>query len=84
MDGWLRQRHYPELNVSCDYNTTRIKASCENGTKWHIPISIFTQSNLDSNSTSDITWLQCPGTDVFPGLPDINFVIVNLQQVGMY
>ncbi|XP_032687676.1 aminopeptidase N-like isoform X2 [Odontomachus brunneus] len=84
MDGWLRQRHYPELNVSCDYNTTRIKASCENDTKWHIPISIYTQSNLDSNSISDITWMQCPGINVFPGLPDINFVIVNLQQIGYY
>lgn len=83
MDSWLRQRHYPVLNVSCDYNTTRIETYCENGTTWHIPVNILAVSNIDDyNHTSEITWLQCPESYEIPVISDIAFVVLNLQQVG--
>ncbi|XP_032687725.1 thyrotropin-releasing hormone-degrading ectoenzyme-like [Odontomachus brunneus] len=85
INGWLRQKHFPELYVTLDNITVDIEAICYNNTKWDIPFNILSISNQGNVIMSDnITWIECPGFIAVLDFEDINFAIVNLQQFGFY
>lgn len=84
MNGWLRQRYYPELFVTHGFKVTNIVTFCEKDTKWRIPINICTQSHLAFCDMSNITWIQCPGSKIISWPPVDEFIIVNFLQAGEY
>lgn len=78
--------HYPELYVDVDDYQIHITPICRTGQhkpNLHIPISVFTQLGT---SCDDITleeiWMQCNISQIISKEKKINFVILNLLQIG--
>lgn len=96
MDTWLKQRHYPVVRVTRNYDTGetiltqehfRSKSKNEHidSDKWWIPLTLATQTNPDFSNTLPIHWLRPQDKNISIDGIDINdWVIVNVQQMGKY
>lgn len=96
MDTWFKQRHYPEVRVTRNYDTGetiltqkhfRPKYENENidSDKWWIPLTFATQTNLDFSNTLPIHWLRPQDKNISIDNVDPNdWIIVNVQQMGEY
>lgn len=94
MDTWLRQRHYPVVRVTRNYDTGEIILTQEHfrpksekqridSDKWWIPVTFATQTNLDFSNTLPIHWLRPQDQNISIGGIDPNdWIIVNVQEMG--
>ncbi|XP_015609275.2 aminopeptidase N, partial [Cephus cinctus] len=94
MDTWVEQPGFPLITVTRDYSTGTADISQEryfqsgasdDGTRWWVPISYTTQSDLDFSSTSPREWIpQGEDNIVLSGFESTDWTIFNIQQSGFY
>ncbi|XP_015607566.1 aminopeptidase N [Cephus cinctus] len=94
MDTWVEQPGFPLITVTRDYSTGTADISQEryfqsgasdDGTRWWVPISYTTQSDLDFSSTSPREWIpQGEDNIVLSGFESTDWTIFNIQQSGYY
>ncbi|XP_018392728.1 PREDICTED: aminopeptidase N [Cyphomyrmex costatus] len=94
MDTWMNQERYPFVHVERNYETgeVTISQSCvrQHGetemktTKWWIPITFATQSNLDFSNTVPRYWLRPDQHNISFIINPNDWIIVNLQLTGYY
>ncbi|XP_011860077.1 PREDICTED: aminopeptidase N-like, partial [Vollenhovia emeryi] len=94
MDTWLKQRHYPLVRVTRNYDTGetiltqehfRPKNENIDRDKWWIPLSFATQTNPDFSNTLPTHWLRPQDKNIsIDGIDPDDWVIVNVQQMGYY
>ncbi|KYN14166.1 Glutamyl aminopeptidase, partial [Trachymyrmex cornetzi] len=94
MDTWMNQERYPFVHVERNYETGEVTISqicvrkdneTENKTtKWWIPITFATQSNLNFSNTVPRYWLRPDRHNISFTINPNDWIIVNLQQTGYY
>ncbi|KAG5311631.1 AMPN Aminopeptidase, partial [Acromyrmex insinuator] len=96
MDTWVKQRHYPMVHVTRNYDTGEIILAQEhfypksenehiNGDKWWIPLTFATRSNPDFSRTLPTQWLRPQDKNIsVNGIDPNDWIIVNIQQTGFY
>lgn len=91
MDGWIKQKNYPILQVKRNYDGN-INILLQNlnsfGSELWIPITYTTQNNPDFNKISlrDVKWLKFIKESLFSAVTTFfennEWLIINLQQIG--
>jgi len=91
MDGWIKQKNYPILQVKSIYDGN-INVLLQNfnsfGSEMWIPITYTTQNNPDFNKISlrDVKWLKFIKESSFSAVTTFfennEWLIINLQQTG--
>ncbi|XP_025986454.1 glutamyl aminopeptidase [Solenopsis invicta] len=94
MDTWLKQRHYPLVRVTRNYNTSEIiitqehfnpKNRSNDSDKWWVPLTVATQTNPDFSNTLPTHWLSPQDENIsIDGIDPNDWIIVNIQQMGFY
>jgi len=96
MDMWLKQRHYPVVRVTRNYDTgetiltqehfhPKRKSKHTDRYKWWIPLTFATQTNPDFSNTLPIHWLRPQDKNIsIDGVNPNDWIIVNVQQIGEY
>ncbi|XP_036150482.1 aminopeptidase N-like [Monomorium pharaonis] len=96
MDTWLKQRHYPLVRVTRNYNTNETIITQEHyypkrenhsvdSDKWWIPVTFTTESNPDFSNTLPTHWLKPQDENInIEGVDSNDWIIVNIQQMGYY
>ncbi|XP_015604744.1 aminopeptidase N-like [Cephus cinctus] len=94
MDTWVEQPGFPLITVTRDYKTGKANISQEryfqsgasgDGTRWWVPISYTTQSDLNFSSTSPREWIpQAKNNIVLSGFKPTDWTIFNIQESGYY
>lgn len=96
MDTWLKQRHFPVVRVTRNYDTGETILTQEHfrpesedehvdSDKWWIPLSYVTQTNPDFSSTLPTHWLRPQDKNIsIDGVDPNDWIIVNVQQMGYY
>lgn len=96
MDTWLKQRHYPVVRVTRNYNTGEITLTQEHfrpinkkqridSDKWWIPVTFATQTNPNFSNTLPTHWLRPQDKNIsIDGIDPNDWVIVNVQEMGKY
>ncbi|XP_024945317.1 aminopeptidase N-like [Cephus cinctus] len=94
MDTWVEQPGFPLITVTRDYKTGKANISQEryfqsgasgDGTRWWVPISYTTQSDLNFSSTSPREWIpQAKNNIVLNGFKPTDWTIFNIKESGYY
>ncbi|XP_024945955.1 aminopeptidase N, partial [Cephus cinctus] len=94
MDTWVEQPGFPLITVTRDYKTGKANISQEryfqsgasgDGTRWWVPISYTTQSDLNFSSTSPREWIpQAKNNIVLSGFKPTDWTIFNIKESGYY
>ncbi|XP_015607564.1 aminopeptidase N [Cephus cinctus] len=94
MDTWVDQPGFPLITVTRDYTTGTANISQEryfqsgasgDGTRWWVPISYTTQSDLDFSATSPREWIpQAKDNIVLSGFKPTDWTMFNIKESGYY
>ncbi|XP_011865488.1 PREDICTED: uncharacterized protein LOC105560735 [Vollenhovia emeryi] len=96
MDPWIKQKHYPLVRVTRNYETGEVILTQEHfrpksknehtdSNKWWIPLNFATQTNPDFSNTLPTHWLRPQDKNIsIDGIDPDDWVIVNVQQMGYY